>query len=420
MTKVLFVGLAESSHTASWIDLLENSKVEFALFGLPTGALPASKTIPTYMSDPRARRGARSYNLLNLKPLSIFSLNMLRLSVELLKQFQRVSRVYYRIVLRRVKHQNLHRGGELLLKFQLRAFIQTFQPKIVHTLGVFPSADLFLSIADEFPNIAWVAQVRGGPDLELSVFDPIKKGSIQLVFEKARRIICDSESNYQLAEQLGADSQKFSFGVVSGSGGLDLDKFAYESDSFETKLTSRRVVWPKVYESITSKASPVIEAINIAWDDIQPVTFTFLWLEDKELELWMRSYLRPEILSSIKILNRIAHSDALGFIRDAQVLLAPSLMDGIPNVMLESMMLHTVPIVSPIRTIKSFVSDPENVIFARNLYPEEIASALIRALNDSDGNKKRIDNNYNLVKLKYNRADIKSKLTHMYEELGAD
>ena len=180
------------------------------------------------------------------------------------------------------------------------------------------------------------------------------------------------------------------------------------------------MVWPKVYESITSKASPVIEAINIAWDDIQPVTFTFLWLEDKDLELWVRSYLRPEILSSIKILNRIAHSDALGFIRDAQVLLAPSLMDGIPNVMLESMMLHTVPIVSPIRTIKSFVSDPENVIFARNLYPEEIASALIRALNDSDGNKKRIDNNYNLVKLKYNRANIKTQLTHMYEELGAN
>jgi hypothetical protein len=180
MTKVLFVGLAESSHTASWIDLLDGSSIEFALFGLPTGALPASKTIPTYMADLRARRGAHNFNLLNLPRRRVFALGLLRLHVVLSKHLRRIVKVFHRVVLRRVKNQNHHAGDDFLLKLQLQFFIQTFQPKIVHTLGVFPSAELFLSIADEFPNIVWVAQVRGGPDLELSLFDPTKKQTNQV------------------------------------------------------------------------------------------------------------------------------------------------------------------------------------------------------------------------------------------------
>lgn len=419
MTKVLFVGLAESSHTASWIDLLDGSSIEFALFALPTGALPASKTIPTYMADRRARRGAHNFNLLNLSKRSVSTLSLLRLHVGLGKHLKRIMKVFYRIVLGRAKHQNSHTEHDFLLKFQLRSFIRTYEPKIVHTLGVFPSADLFLSIAHKFPDVIWVAQVRGGPDLELSVFDPTKKKTIQSILERAQRIICDSESNYQLAEELGANREKFTFGVVSGAGGLDFDRFVFESNKLEDKMTSRQVVWPKVYESITSKAAPVIEAINLAWNDIQPATFTFLWLEDPDLELWIKGYLRPEILSSVDIRKRVTHSEALDLIKSAQVLLAPSLMDGVPNVMLESMMLKTVPIVSPIPTIKTLVSDPENVIFARNLYPEEIASALIRALNDSDGNVRRVTANRKLVQSRYDRVDIKNRLVQMYEQLEA-
>jgi glycosyltransferase involved in cell wall biosynthesis len=418
MTRVLFIGLAESSHTASWIDLLEKSSIDFALFGLPTGALPASKTIPTYMSDRRARRGASDYNLLHLTRVRTLVLNLLALHSEFRKLMHRAKKVFCRIFLKILHNQNSKQDDELLLQFQLRAFIQTFQPRVIHTLGIFPSSDLFLSVASEFPNIVWVAQVRGGPDLELGAFDPIKKEKIKLIFERAHKIICDSENNYLLAKSLGADGDKFSMGVVSGSGGLNLNEFIMDREYVDVKLSSRHVVWPKAYESLTSKASPVIEAINLAWDDIKPVTFTFLWLEDKELELWLRSYLRPEILPSIKILKRIEHSEALKVIRDSQVVLAPSIMDGIPNVMLESMMLNTVPIVSPIPTIKTFVSDPENVIFARNLYPEELAAALVRSLNDSIGNKKRVAANRKLVESLYDREGLKKRLTQMYEDLA--
>ena len=63
----------------------------------------------------------------------------------------------------------------------------------------------------------------------------------------------------------------------------------------------------------------------------------------------------------------------------SRVVLAPSVVDGIPNILFEAMATGAFPIVSPLETITTVVNDEENVLFARNLYPTEIADALIRA-----------------------------------------
>ena len=48
--KILFVGLAESSHTHSWIELLHQSALNVRLFALPSGLPPKGWKVRTYIT----------------------------------------------------------------------------------------------------------------------------------------------------------------------------------------------------------------------------------------------------------------------------------------------------------------------------------------------------------------------------------
>jgi len=408
MKKVLFIGLGESSHTSSWIALLRGSNLDYRLFALPTGALPDSKEIPTYLSAHRFVRKPNGYATITIP----FSGRVRSFWVSfkfLFFQYRGVSGF-----LTSLKEGSRHKSKEISSRESLRAVLERFSPDVVHTFGIFNSSTLYLSVADEFPGISWVCQVRGGPDLELNIYDDEKRPELYEVLRTANFIICDSLSNYELVEELGIPSSKFPLGVMSGTGGMDVEGML-KGLSAPQQSQNRVVVLPKAYETNTSKATSIFEAMNMAWDSIKPVSFVLLWMEQEDLKLWMKKVLRPEIIENLTIYGRLPRAQVLEIVREARVLLAPSLMDGIPNSMLEAMTLGAIPIVSPLKSIRTFVTD-ENVIFARNLFPEEIASALKEGLDDSVKNKLRISKNFELIKENYDRREIASRVVQFYNE----
>jgi glycosyltransferase involved in cell wall biosynthesis len=88
--------------------------------------------------------------------------------------------------------------------------------------------------------------------------------------------------------------------------------------------------------------------------------------------------------------------------------------------MMEAMALGAAPLVSPLDTILPVVKDEENVLFANNLYPDEIANAIVRLMSD-DGLVDRMAGN-NLVRIR-NMADrkrIKEQALAYYEEIATE
>jgi hypothetical protein len=408
MKKVLFIGLGESSHTSSWISTLEDADIDARLFALPTGALPDSKDIPTYLSAHRFIYSPKEYEVRAIPFFGrIYSIT-LSLINQFLTRLNRLSPIHKLIYLLNISLEN--RSAEK----SLRSVIRRFSPDVIHTLGIFQASVLYFKAKKDFPDIPWIVQVRGGPDLELNEQDPFKKDQIRQVLSSATHIICDSETNYARIRKYPNTEGKFPLGVMSGTGGMDIRRML-DGQSYPTLKRNRLIVFPKAYEAVSSKATPVLEAINIAWDRIKPVQFRFLWMNQPELILWMKKTLSPEILESITIYDRVTRLEAIGHIREAQVLLAPSLMDGVPNSMLEAMTVGAIPIVSPLETISSLVNGTANVVFSRNLYPEELAEALIEALADSADNEKRIKNNFDLVSQIYNRDEVTRRLIRFYQ-----
>jgi glycosyltransferase involved in cell wall biosynthesis len=101
----------------------------------------------------------------------------------------------------------------------------------------------------------------------------------------------------------------------------------------------------------------------------------------------------------------------------ARVMLAPSLVDGTPNSMFEAMAAGALPIVSPLETIRAVVENDRNVLFARNLYPQEIADALVRAMTDDEFVDAAAQANLELVNRLANRHEIRPRVIQFYEDL---
>ena len=394
--KILFIGLSQSTHTHAWIDLLSNAKFNVRLFSLPGGTPPVDWPVKTYLSGFLAGRNSEKrkymYSGLVGKLILLFDKLLSKLKKSPIKNKER----------------------------WLAEIIKEWRPDIIHTLGLFDDqgGEMYLKTRQKF-NLQgigkWILQTRGGSDMTLrrhnTAFVPILKQALG----ECDRIISDNKANIRYAEELGISLEKFAPIVpVPGTGGIDIPELS--KDTIPPSHRERIILWPKAYESQWSKALPVLEAIQLAWDKIFPCEI-YMLATTPEVREWYLT-LPEKIRAHCHVQERIARKDVFPLMKRSRILLIPSLVDGVPNSLYEAMACGAFPIVSPLETIQSVVTDPQNVLFARNLYPNEIADALIKAMNDDTLVDDVACNNLVLVHEIANRETISSRVVDYYHSIA--
>jgi glycosyltransferase involved in cell wall biosynthesis len=301
----------------------------------------------------------------------------------------------------------------------LASIIQDWRPDIIHTLGLFDwQGGLFYSQVREKYGLEgigkWVLQLRGGSDIALRRYNPQTASQILKVFSDCDEIITDNYANIEYIREMGFGHKVSSISPVPGTGGLDMNS----ADLTPPSKRDRVILWPKAYESQWSKALPVLEALKLAWDFIKPckIIMTATMLEVQE---WLYT-LPEEILNSCDIRERISRDEMLSLMQTARVLLSPSLVDGVPNVLYEAMANGAFPILSPLDTIKLIVQNETNVLFARNLYPLEIKDALVMSMTNDILVDTAYVNNLDLVGRVASRKMIAENVIAYYQKISAN
>src|SRR6185437_4343295 len=394
--RILFLGQGESTHSHAWIDLLQDSSFNIRLFCTSDGLPPDDWPVRSYVT-------AYEHGPLN---------SATRAALHSSSQAVRFTR------------RNVARAGRVnvpeMADRWLARIIRDWRPDIIHTLGLESAGEYFFRLRRRFALEGigkWVLQLRGGSDLALAHLDPDRATALAEVLQACYQLLSDNQQNFRIAREFGVREEQLSrIGTVPGTGGVDVDAIASRRQG---QPSARRVIlWPKVYECAWSKVLPVYEALKMYWDQLQPCELHMLAMTDEaRLYFWT---LPESIRRGCRLMNRVPRSEAIEAMTRARLLLAPSLVDGTPNSMFEAMAGGALPIVSPLETISAIVKNEENVLFARNLYPEEIASALVRGMTDDalvDGAAQR---NLELVSHLANRREVQPRVIEFYESLAAE
>jgi glycosyltransferase involved in cell wall biosynthesis len=426
--RILFVGFAESSHTHSWVDLLQSSTFNVRVFCLPSAVPPQDWGVKCYITKPgHPERYATPNRQTVYPPVQNSAYGFIFKLRGWLRGGQQVitNRIIRGALGRALDFsEKLLKGNQAsTIEESLTEIIKEWRPDVVHTLGFDPASYLYLN-ARKLHGLEcigrWVAQARGGPDLALQRYSPDFLPRILEVLKNCDHFIADNQQNYDYVKSIGIGSEKTSnpgMGVVSGAGGMDIGAFR-EMWTLPPSQRERVIVWPKAYETYTAKAMPVFEAILKVWDRLQPCRIEMLWMTQAEVQLWYQILFPKEKQESCPAFGRLGRDETLARIAKARVMLAPSLSDGIPNTMMEAMALGAVPLVSPLDTIVTVVKNEENVLFARNLYPDEIAEALVRLMEDDELVDRMAQNNLVRIKEMADRDRVRERALVFYDDVA--
>ncbi len=393
--KILFIGLAQSSHTQSWIDLLAGQEFNVRLFAMPKGFPSPDWPVKTYINVPYegVDDEFRKYMFSGMKgKIGLYC-----------------NKVARRTGLKPVADPDIW----------LAHIIKKWRPDIIHVVGLFDDQGglFYLQTRKKFKLEKYgrlVIQLRGGSDMELRRHNPEQRAIIQQALTECEQIICDNRANIQYAGDLGIPADKFpSFVPVPGAGGMEPGD---PSSAMTAPSKRERIIfWPKAYECQWSKALPVLAGIQTAWEKAKPFEIHMLAVTPDVYE-WCLA-MPDEIRRHCHISRHIPRQEVFSLLQRARIMLAPSLVDGVPNCLYEAMAFGALPIVSPLNTITPVVKQDENVLFARNLYPDEIAAALVRAMTDDALVDRMAQNNLHLVERIANRETIRKQVVNFYTRL---
>jgi hypothetical protein len=402
--KILFVANASSSHTLSWINLLEDCGFDVTLFGV--GGTVSSTELPFRLIS----SGTCQRRSLEFKYVRWHAENFCR----------RIKSGESRI---RILNSLSHLCGDNAFWFKgfdeelLALTIRKWRPDIIHTLGIEASSQIYLNARKRFSlegNGKWVVTAWGGSDFELVRHDPALQGGIEVVLNDCDRFIADNDPAYRYACNMGLDPSKIIPRVrTPGTGGVNIERLR----SLRTSPPSaqRTILIPKAYECTFSKVLPVFEALKLCWERISPCRVQ-MTAYNEESAAWYRT-LPKHIRACCVLEQRIPHEQLLESMAHARILLAPSLIDGIPNTLYEAMATGAFPVFSPLDTIRDIVTEGTNILFARNLYPGEIADALVRAMTDDNLVDAAAEINLQLVRSLADRSQVRDDVVAFYRSL---
>jgi glycosyltransferase involved in cell wall biosynthesis len=388
--RVLVVCFTESPHSQSWIDLFgDNNEFDVRVFAHNLAPeewyLPQEWKKPTYILQhptiPRENAGIISL-FPNFRHTKFFS--------------ARISNRLY------------------LNNRYLQKVIKKWKPDIVHSLSLLPASYFTWQALSRIKHNRPLFVVSSwGSDINLGKDEETEKPKIKEILDNCDGFIADCERDIGSALNLGLLEEKLAFNfAVPVTGGIDIHK-----NTNVLPIEKRNVILlPKAFDGFNNKVLPVLEALNILRDKLEGFEIHLL-ITSQEVKKYLTTIMPEAFRKYCHTHFQITSEEVLELMKRSRVMVAPSISDGTPMTLLEAMAVGTLPVVSPLASIKEWIEDGKNGLLVHALYPDKIAQALDRALTDDKLFNSASIINREIIKKRASRQQIQPQVMTYYKHL---
>ena len=229
-------------------------------------------------------------------------------------------------------------------KFNQREFIDIFQkkfdeiqPDIVHSFEMHTACVPILQVMNSHPKIKWIYS-PWGTDLFYYQHEPEKLKGIKAVFNRLDYMFADCTRDFLIAEKHGFKGEYL--GTFPGGGGYDLGS----SDPLVRDFQNRKTILIKGYEHKFGRCNNVLEALLEIEDDLKGFEIVVFAATKEVLEKVEDP--RFKKMKNLVVKENIARGELLELMGKSLIYIGNSISDGMPNTLLESVIMGSFPIQS--------------------------------------------------------------------------
>lgn len=294
---------------------------------------------------------------------------------------------------------------------KLEEIIKEIQPDLVHSIEMQSETYPLIKVRKN-NDFKW-AYSSWGSDIYLYYKNKNHIKKIEKVFNHIDYFFSDNTRDIKLGKELGF-SGKGDY-VFPGGGGYDIKTLK----SYITPLENRKLILIKGYHHWAGRALEVLKAVELISEELKNydiyVYSAHNIVVDKIKEL--NESLHLEIQYSSRH-DQITHDELLNLFGKSFIAIGNSISDGIPNTMLESIILGVFPIQSnPGGVTEDYIQNEENGLLISN--PEdavEISKLILKAIKNKELVERAFTKNQEIAKgLEYKR--IQKEVLKAYSEI---
>jgi glycosyltransferase involved in cell wall biosynthesis len=269
---------------------------------------------------------------------------------------------------------------------RLRGYINRINPDLVHAMRI-PYEGMLA--ADAYTGVPLLVSVWGNDFTLHAPVNWLMRHYTSWTMQVADALHADCQRDIRLGKQWGFETSRPKL-VTPGNGGIRTDIFYPPSKLIEEPIViNPRGLRTYVRNDVFFQAIPLV----LAKHPDAKFLCTSMAGEPQILQ-WIDQF---NLSGSVELMPPLPHAKMADAFRRAQVVVSPSVHDGTPNSLLEGMACGCFPVAGDLESIREWITPGENGQLTDVTDPQNLATAILDALDNKSLRKRAADLNRKLI-----------------------